>query len=153
MAVQVTVRRARQQDLPVLTQLLTVLFAIEVDFHPDPAKQLRGLQMMLEDEERRCVLVAESDNKIVGMCTAQLVVSTAAGGFSGWIEDVVIFPEYRHQGVGRQLLNAIESWCYGRGAVRVQLLADRENQPALHFYAQTGWQRTQLTALRKSRPV
>ncbi|HYH05102.1 MAG TPA: GNAT family N-acetyltransferase, partial [Bacillota bacterium] len=97
----------------------------------------------------RCVLVAETEGSIAGMVTAQLVVSTAEGAYSGWIEDMVLFPEYRQQGIGHLLLQAIETWCYQNGAVRVQLLADRENRPALEFYSKNGWQQTQLMGLRK----
>lgn len=37
-----------------------------------------------------------------------------------------------------------ERWCYQQGATRIQLLADRENEPALRFYAKLGWEKTQL---------
>ena len=148
MSKSIWIRRANAEDLPVLINLLNILFSIEADFTPNPQKQYRGLQLMLEGEQC-CILVAEIEGKIAGMVTAQLVVSTAEGAYSGWIEDMVIFPEYRQQGIGSRLLAAIETWCYQNGAVRVQLLADRENRPALEFYSKNGWQGTQLITLRK----
>jgi GNAT superfamily N-acetyltransferase len=84
------------------------------------------------------------------MCTAQLVVSTAKGGFSGLVEDMVIRPEYRKGGLGRRLLEAVEKWCYGSGASRIQLLADKNNTKALTFYEKCNWQKTQLICLRKT---
>lgn len=148
MSIPIRIRRANSEDLPVLINLLNILFSIEADFTPNPQKQRQGLQLMLE-EEHRCILVAEIEGNIAGMVTAQLVVSTAEGAYSGWIEDMVIFPEYRQQGVGSRLLQAIETWCYQNDAVRVQLLVDRENRPALEFYSKNGWHGTQLIALRK----
>ena len=81
------------------------------------------------------------------MATAQLVVSTAEGGPSALVEDVVVAGAERRHGVGRRLLAALESWASKRGATRLQLLADRENLPALRFYEQLGWRPTQLGCL------
>jgi len=50
------------------------------------------------------------------------------------------------QGRGLELLLA--EWGVGRGADRMQLLADHTNHPALDFYRQKGWQETQLLCLR-----
>ena len=55
----------------------------------------------------------------------------------------------RGLGLGRRLLEAIEAWAAARGASRLQLLADRENAPALRFYARTGFGPTRLVCLRR----
>jgi GNAT superfamily N-acetyltransferase len=143
------IRKATVGDIRRLTELLEQLFVIEADFTVEPQKQRRGLELMLGDATNRCILVAESAGTVVGMCTAQLVVSTAEGALSGWVEDLVIDAGFRGSGIGRTLLAAVQEWCYTQGATRVQLLADRENAPALAFYRKRGWQPTQLWAWRK----
>ncbi len=144
----VTLRPARDSDVDELVALLGALFAIEADFQPDPARQRQGLLLMLGDPARRSVLVAERGGKVVGMATAQLVVSTAEGSLSAWIEDVVVAKLQRREGIGRLLVDATVAWAVSRGATRCQLLADRENAPALAFYARLGWRSTQLVCLR-----
>lgn len=146
---QVICRKAKAEDLPSLVGLLQKLFSIEADFTPQPEKQERGLELLLTDEQRSLVMVVEVDHRIVGMGTAQLVASTAEGAWSGWIEDLILEDDYRGRGIGRQLLKAVEDWCFKQGATRVQLLADRDNTPALMFYARIGWERTQLIGLRR----
>jgi GNAT superfamily N-acetyltransferase len=106
---------------------------------------------MLADRRRRAVLVAERDGAVVGMVTAQLVVSTAEGGPAALVEDMVIDAPERGRGAGRALLEAIEGWARERGATRLQLLADDGNEPALAFYARMGWRRTRLVCLRRGR--
>jgi GNAT superfamily N-acetyltransferase len=88
----------------------------------------------------------------VGMATAQLVVSTAEGAPSAWIEDVVVADWARRRGVGRRLVHAALAWARERGATRCQLLADRENTAALAFYARLGWRSTRLVCLRNGSP-
>lgn len=147
-----TVRSAAPADVEALVRLLGVLFSIEADFRPEPERQRRGLLRMLEDPARRLVLVAEEDGAVIGMVTVQLVVSTAEGGDSGLLEDMVVDAAHRGAGVGRRLLEAAEAWARARGATRLQLLADVENAPALRFYARVGWTRTQLVCLRRKGP-
>lgn len=139
---------ATTSDIPTLGKLLQQLFDIEADFHFDAAKTERALQQLIDDD-RSCVLVARDKNKAIGMCSAQLVISTAEGAYSAWIEDVVIDRQYRNKGIGKQLLNTIEIWAREQGATRLQLLADMQNQPALDFYRRNGWQQLLLQAWRK----
>lgn len=145
----VSIQTATHDDLAALGQLLRQLFAIEADFDFDSEKVELALKQLLNDE-RGCVLVARSGGDVIGMCTAQRVVSTAEGGYSAWIEDVVVDGSYRGQGIGKQLLDGIRVWAKDQGIVRLQLLADVENRSALAFYNHTGWQQTQLMALRKT---
>lgn len=144
----VTVRPAREQDLDSLVGLLRLLFAIEADFNFNPAKQRQGLAQLL-NERRARVLVAEEAGAILGMCTGQVVISTAEGGPSILVEDVVVVPEYRGQGLGRTLVDALAVWAREQGATRMQLLADKNNPPALSFYGHTGWGPTSMICLRR----
>ncbi len=143
------IRAAEERDLEVLIDLLQALFSIEADFRPDPDRQRRGLARLLAEPARAGVLVAERGGAVVGMVTAQLVVSTSEGGASAWVEDMVVVEAERGRGIGRRLLGAIEAWAAARGASRLQLLADRENAPALAFYARLGWASTRLVCLRR----
>ena len=143
------IRRARASDLGSLVRLLEQLFALEADFTPDAHRQSAGLGAMLRDPRRRAVLLAERGGRVVGMVTAQLVVSTAEGGPAALVEDVVVDAPERGRGAGRALLEAIAAWARARGAERLQLLADDGNTPALAFYARLGWRRTRLVCLRR----
>jgi GNAT superfamily N-acetyltransferase len=144
------IRRASAADVAALVRLLGQLFAIEADFRPEAARQRRGLGLLLADPDRTAVLVAERDGAVVGMVTAQLVVSNAEGALSALVEDMVVDEDARGDGVGRALLWAIEAWAARNGATRLQLLADRENAPALGFYERMGWRGTRLICLRRS---
>jgi ribosomal protein S18 acetylase RimI-like enzyme len=140
-------RSAEPADLDSLVSLLAALFSIEEDFVFDEPKQRRGLSLMLENE-RGCVLVAEAEGLVIGMCSGQLLVSTAEGGLSLLVKDVVVDERWRGRGVGRLLLAALSDWAKANKVSRLQLLADRNNVPALDFYRSLGWQTTELICLR-----
>ncbi|MCO5387176.1 GNAT family N-acetyltransferase [Desulfosporosinus sp.] len=149
MASNYIIRRAVHSDVNCLIGLLEILFSIESDFTVEEFKQRSGLEMMLNDDTRRCIMVAEINQQVVGMCTAQILVSTAEGGFVAVIEDLVVHKEYRGKGIGRGLLLSIESWAIAKGVKRLQLLADRNNTAALEFYKSLSWKSTQLICLHK----
>ncbi|TGE32799.1 GNAT family N-acetyltransferase [Desulfosporosinus sp. Sb-LF] len=143
------IRRANYSDISSMTRLLKILFSIETNFKVDELAQQRGLEMMLCDDTNRCIMVAELNQQIVGMCTAQLLVSTAEGGIVALVEDLVVEDVYRGQGLGKNLLLSIEGWAIARGVRRLRLLADRNNTKALNFYKTMSWTETRMIGLRR----
>lgn len=98
----------------------------------------------------KTVKVAEHNGKVIGMCTMQTRISTATGTVSGIIEDMVVDKAHRGKGAGKALLDHITQWAMQRGIFHLQLLADRNNTPALEFYRHLGWQTTQLICLTRT---
>ena len=146
----ISVCDATEKDLPALVSLLAELFGIEQDFQPDAAKQARGLCLLMKAPERGVIKIARTHaGAVVGMVSAQLVISTAEGAPSAWIEDMVVRRDWRKQGIGRALLDAALDWARDNGATRAQLLVDLDNEPALGYYDRLGWQGSRLGARRK----
>lgn len=146
----ITTDFARTSDIDALVALLDVLFSIEQDFIPDEAAQRQGLELLLASPDRGQIFVARHRLEgVIGMVSAQLVISTAIGAPSAWIEDMVVQRQFRGQGVGKLLLEKVREWAVSKGAGRIQLLADADNAPALDFYRHLDWQPTRLFAWKK----
>lgn len=140
---------ANEADIADLVKLLTILFGIEKDFNADFTKQQKGLELLLKNSTTATIQIARnSAGKAIGMVTAQLIISTAQGTASAWIEDMVIDAVYRKHGIGKQLLQNILVWAKTKGATRVQLLVDTANTEALGYYQHLHWEATQLQARR-----
>ncbi len=145
----IIIRPARPEDIPVLCDLLEDLFTIESDFAPDVEKQVKGLSLLVTDpSESSLVLVAVAHGEVVGMGTVQTLVSTAEGGRVGLVEDVIVKKEYRGLGIATRLLDEIRAWSAAKHLSRLQLLADIENKKALNFYFRRNWSMTNLVCLR-----
>lgn len=149
MNLNIVIRRAKIDDIDVLVKLLINLFTIETDFVIEAQKQKKGLLLMLKENEQGCIMVAEFDKKVVGMCSGQLLVSTAEGGFKVIVEDLVVEKDNRGSGIGSALLIEIQKWAISCGASRMDLLTDQRNHSALNFYNQQNWKRTEMIALQK----
>ncbi|OHD54111.1 MAG: hypothetical protein A2Y33_10370 [Spirochaetes bacterium GWF1_51_8] len=147
---KMTIRPANRSDVPALALLLGELFSIEKDFTVDYRKHEKGLAMMLDFPGERTIMAAEDGGKVIGMCAGQLSVSTVEGGWSLWIEDMIVTEAYRGQGIGHKLISAVAEWGKKKGAVRLQLLADKNNTPAIEFYSKQGWKTGNMFCLRKT---
>lgn len=145
----IEITEATASDIPQLVELLGQLFSIEKDFRPDQARQIRGLSLLISQPERGVVKIAhDTRGGIIGMVSAQLVISTAQGTPSAWVEDMIVSKECRGNGTGKALLAAVLEWAKKKGASRAQLLVDTENETALGYYRHLGWETTQLQARR-----
>lgn len=136
-------------DLPFMADLLAELFALEKDFRPDRDKQMQGMHTILDEPELGKLFVLRVDGKVAGMANVLFTISTAEGGRALMLEDVIVSREHRGKGYGRQLVEYVLRWAKQRGIVRITLLADRDNQPALDFYRKLGFGDSRMTVLRK----
>ena len=143
------IRQATIDDIDILAGLLSQLFAIETDFTTDTEKQKTALRMLIESSSA-VIYVAEDADKIVGMVTGQLVISTATGGYSLLLEDMYILKDYRKNGIGSMLISFLESWGARKNIGRIQLVADRRNIGARLFYNRQGFADSEMIGLYKS---
>lgn len=137
-------------DLPKLADLLAELFTLESDFRPERDKQLRGLRMILDNPALGRVFVVRDGAVVAGMANALITVSTAEGARVLLLEDVIVAREYRGRGLGRELVEHVLAWARLENMLRVTLLADRANHPALDFYEKLGFGPSNMRVLRKS---
>lgn len=144
----VQIDRAAPADLPAMAGLLAVLFAQESEFTPDPAVQARGLALILEQPGAGLLLVARVEGTVVGMVNLLYTVSTALGAKVAVLEDVVVAPDHRNQGVGSLLLRAALDEVVAAGCKRVTLATDAHNLGAQRLYQRLGFELSSMRLLR-----
>ena len=69
-------RRAEEDDIPFMVELLHLLFSIEEDFSFDAKKQAHALGLLLQSSSA-CLLIADLAGEKAGMASGQLIISTA----------------------------------------------------------------------------
>jgi len=132
------VRRANYKDIQEMSSLLSELFAIEDDFIVDAEKQSCGLKLLL-DTPNAVVLVAEEDERVIGMVSMQSLVSTAIGESVGLIEDMIVTQAHRSKGIGSSLLEALITESAKKNYGRLSLGPDNRNSGAIAFYQKYGF--------------
>lgn len=140
---------ATADDIPALADLLALLFTQEADFRPDRQKQIRGLQMILDTPAVGQIFVVRSNGQVVGMVSLLFTISTAEGSPACWLEDMVVRPDYRANGLGGRLLDHAIRYAKAQGVTRITLLTDRTNERAIRFYQRHGFHPSEMLPLRR----
>lgn len=139
---------ARSADLPQLVELLGILFTQEAELSPEPDKQRRALELILADPSRARIYVAREGDRVLAIAALHFTTSTAEGGRVAGLEDCVVHPEHRRQGVGEKLLGYVLEQAKAEGALRVMLLTDGDNVVAQALYRKLGFAPSSMLAMR-----
>lgn len=136
----IAIRKAAREDCPLILRLIRGLADYE---------HLSDLATLSEDDLARdgfgphpyfhC-LIAEFDGQPVGFALYFFNYSTFLGRPGLYLEDLFVFPEFRHRGLGRALLARLASIALDQHCGRVEWSVLDWNQPAIDFYASVGGQ-------------
>jgi len=137
----VTVRRAREEDLDPLVELLVAVAAegrwIATEPPVDRERRRRGMAAAL-DQERALLLAAEAGGQLVG----QLWIEVAVYGVADL--GMLVAEGWRGRSVGSALLAAALDWARQAGAHKVALQVWPHNPAAIALYQKFGFQREGL---------
>ena len=140
--------QAAAADIPQLCELLALLFAQEEDFTPDTERQARGLGMIIGQPEVGRIYCARDGDCVAGMVSILFTVSTAEGAGAAVLEDMVVHPSRRGEGIGKRLLDEAILRAREAGCKRITLLTDFTNQCAMRFYGRAGFVRSGMAPFR-----
>lgn len=124
----VTIREATFEDLPTFAILDAEIFTVEGPWTLEDYQD----DFVLSD---RCYLIAEDDGKVVGYALACITdeVSELLG--------TAVIPEYRNQGIGKQLLEKRLAWLGNREVV---LQTRTDNHIIQEMYKSYGFKPSQI---------
>ncbi len=133
------ITEATFDDIPQLCELLGLLFAQESDFAPDHSKQTAGLRLAIGSPDYGRIFVMRRDSLLVGMINLLTVVSATQGGLAVLLEDIIVRPEFRGQGIATSLLGHAFEFACVIGAVQATLLTEATNRSAIRLYRKPGF--------------
>lgn len=87
------------------------------------------------------ILVAETQNRVVGYALFFATFSTFLAKPGIWMEDLYVTPAYRSQGIGKALLFAVAERARDRGCGRLEWSVLDWNAPSIAFYESLGAER------------
>ncbi len=128
-------RKAVIEDIPAIHNLVKVLASFEKE--GDAVKVDADYYAKCFSEGNFQALVAEDQGRVVGMALFYMTFSTWKGKMM-YLEDFVVLPEFRNQGLGKELWDKWieESKLQGAKMVKWQVLD--WNTDATRFYKRQG---------------
>ncbi len=104
-------------------------------------------------EEIHNFIVVHHGIFIVARNDLNTLVGTAMGGFDGrrgMIYHLAVLPEYRRCGVGKMLMDELETRLKLLGCKRCYLMVASDNADVVEYYTKLGWQCNQVIPMAKN---
>lgn len=129
----VLIRKGKKADLPHVLNLIQELALYE----KAPEEVTNTVEAMerdgFGDQPVFRMLVAETDNKVVGMAIYFIKYSTWKGK-GVYLDDIVVNENFRGRGIGKQLLDEVIRDCKTLDAKQLHWQVLNWNEPAIRFY-------------------
>jgi GNAT superfamily N-acetyltransferase len=129
----VIIRKGQKEDVPAVHQLVMEL----ATFEKAPGQVTNTVEKMTEDGFGQSpvygLLVAEIENKIIGMAIYFIKYSTWRGK-GLFLEDLVVTESHRKSGIGKKLFDAILAEAKKMNAKTMHWQVLDWNTPAIEFY-------------------
>ncbi len=158
---EVTMRRAREDELPALKELSNKQAILELDEY-----ELQEKERILEDDMQRLDLFYKKEGN--EFYVAEAGDSKEMAGFVwfgvserpfsrnkiGWIYDIEVLPSFRGKGVGEALMRHALRVSVERGLPQVGLMDNARNKVAQSLYEKLGFQtEAKVMTRREGNPV
>jgi GNAT superfamily N-acetyltransferase len=129
---------ARPEDVPLILELIREL--AEYEKEPDAARATAEQihQALFGARPAAEAVIAWLDGEAAGWALWFQNFSTWTGKPGLWLEDLLVRPRFRRQGVGRALLTYLASLCVKRGYGRFEWSVLDWNTAAIEFYESLG---------------
>jgi GNAT superfamily N-acetyltransferase len=142
---EVQIRKVNPQDAPQLALLLKEIGWFEL-FKNEPTKKASQqvkthIEQCLADKSHSIFVAESSDGSIIGYGSVHWLPYLSLDGPEGFVSELFVRESGRGQGVGRRLLQAVETEARARGCARLSLINIRNRESyRRRFYAKGGWE-------------
>lgn len=138
----VRIRPADSYDIEEMAKLLSSNTDTPVGRVADRKRLVKGLTMMIGSPEERMALIAEKKDAVVGLITAQILVSASEGGLVAVAGELTVARAAKGHGIEFRLLSAAEGWARSVGALHTYLVCGALAGEESLVYESAGWKKT-----------
>ena len=143
---EVKIQKATIENLKNILELNQKLFDYESENFDKtldcdwPSRNKEYFKKALESKDR-LALVVLIKNKMVGYLIGSLGEAKDYRKIKkiAEIDNMLVLPKYRNQGIGDSLIERFFNWVKERGINRVKVVAPAQNKKAINFYRKTGF--------------
>ena len=147
------IRKAKKEDMKAVQDLRFLLSKYEKDIGLNIAVPEWGYTEVGERDfkyflDEQFIFVAEEDEKIVGFITGEILHKEEWYTVQlGTINNLYVLEDYRHKGIGKQLMQTMMNSFREKGIETFELYAFSNNVDALKFYEKLGFKKYNVQML------
>jgi len=129
----IVIRQAEEKDTPVLEDLF-------LQFSEWPLQRGQTLRKIMKETTSE-LLVAESNQKIVGLIHQIFFLDPVHAGLNSYITSLFVREPHRKKGIGSQLLKKAMENAEKKGVIEVHVDTEEDNTRAIDFYQKHGFKK------------
>lgn len=133
-----SIRQATPADQPAILELLRI-YCSEANTPLPDEHLLAGLDPLLTNDNHGVVLVAE-DAEIIGYSILTWGWGIESGGMEALVDEMLIHPSRRGEGIGEKLLRATLERAKQQGVKVVFLETEKDNPRSRKLYSKLGFE-------------
>ena len=135
---ETAIRKIRQSDY----KAVAAIWREVLDIRNATDENVTGTYEAMRHNDDYVTFVAETEGRIIGLATAVKVLAIGHPGGYVKMNGIGVLPEYRHQGIGKKLMEHVEHFAMEQGAPYVGLASGINRVEAHAFYGNSGYQKT-----------
>jgi len=137
----ITYRLAADDDLTEVVSLCAMLYE-ESDGATPSRNKTEAIFSRIKQYPDYRIYLAESGGKTAGTFSLLIFDNLGHGGTpSAIVENVVVYPEYRGRGIGKQMMGFAMRQAREAGCYKLALSTNVKRKEAHHFYESLGYKR------------
>lgn len=142
-----TIRRGEQEDWPALVDFNCRMAKETEDLTLDRETVTSGVRELLTDANMGFYVIAEAETEDSREIAGSLMVTTEwsdwRNGVFWWVQSVYVRPEFRRQGIYRQLYEHVKQLAAAaKNVCGFRLYVEKENKAAQRTYEALGMEKT-----------
>jgi GNAT superfamily N-acetyltransferase len=138
------IRNASSNDIPIILDLLYELG------RPRPQKdrdvdEFSKLVTNYLSEPNKKIILAEYDNKIVGMASMMLLARLNRKNLELYIPELIVGKDYQNKGIGKKLIESCIDFAKKNKCHRIRLESGNQRKDSHLFYKKLGFEQSSLS--------
>ena len=151
-----TIRSATPADIPAVLPMVSKLAALHeawdpqrYDYKPEPEKMYHRWLTARANDEHSVFLVADRESRIVGFLIATMVGTIPIYRLeeTGYIHDLWVEPDYRNEGIARQMTMLAVERFREMGVKQIRLETATKNDAARKLFESCGFRVSSIEML------
>lgn len=143
----IVIRNASSVDIPIIVELLYELGRPRPENDSD-IDEFSNLVMKYISEADKKILLAEFDNRIVGMISMMLLPRMNRKTLEMYIPDLIVGKDYQNKGIGKRLVESCIDLAKKNKCHRIRLESGNQRKDAHNFYGKIGFEQSALTFIK-----
>jgi N-acetylglutamate synthase-like GNAT family acetyltransferase len=141
----IQIRKAKTTDVPAISNILRSLnLSASINNEEATSTQQRvqkHFELCMSDDSHLILVAQTPKGEIAGYCAVHWLPYLILAGPEGYVSELFISEEFRGQGIGNNLLEAVKVEAQNRGCSRLMLLNIRDRDSyKRQFYSKHGWE-------------